>query len=131
LGLAGRSTLGGGQGSKEEEEFLLGVVECEGCCGGMSDCCGGRLAAEGDVIETGVVTECRTSWTLCFLNMLTHSNDVTSILILIVLTDSIVLTAYCLSCFVQCYCSESLLFTFPIVLDLMLIVHPSLVEQLA
>jgi hypothetical protein len=35
LGFAGRSTPGGGRGS-EEEEFLLEVVECEGC-GGMAD----------------------------------------------------------------------------------------------
>jgi hypothetical protein len=44
---------------------------------------------------------------------------------------SIVLVFYCPSHLVQCYCLEPLLFSFPIVLDLLLIVHPSLVEQLA
>jgi hypothetical protein len=44
---------------------------------------------------------------------------------------SIVLMPYCSSRLVQCYCLTSLLFQFPIVLGHLLIVHPSLVEQLA
>jgi hypothetical protein len=44
---------------------------------------------------------------------------------------SIVLVLYCLSRLIQCYCLASLLFSSPIVLDHLLIVHPSLVEQLA
>jgi hypothetical protein len=34
----------------------------------------------------GIVTECRTSWTLCFPNLLTHTDDVPSAIVSIVLT---------------------------------------------
>jgi hypothetical protein len=44
---------------------------------------------------------------------------------------SIVLLFYCSSRLVQCYYLVSLLFSILIVLDHLLIVHPSLVEQLA